>query len=117
MSQAEIESRLLKAQPETLIGAHPPPDGREWDCQCARCGSSVDSERCPECNGEGEYDDSEGDGEWSLPVTRECGECDGRGHFFRCLSSAEWCEKHPLAGRENVGRGEVEWYTFEKPKE
>lgn len=26
---------------EAVIAPYPPNDGREWDCQCARCGSTV----------------------------------------------------------------------------
>jgi len=27
--------------PATIMAKYPPQDGREWYCQCARCGSSV----------------------------------------------------------------------------
>lgn len=60
-------------------------NGVEWfetpygtDGQCARCGSSIGSEHA---------DGSDG------------GAHGGLVHF--CLSSAEWCQAHPLAGRES----------------
>lgn len=32
-----------------------------------------------------------------------------------CLSSSAWCETHPMPGRENVRRGEVEWFVVRPP--
>ena len=66
--------------------------GVEIDCQCARCGSSVFSER-------------------------ELDEDDEHVIVHICLSSPAWCEANPLPGRENVKRGEIEWFTFaERPE-
>jgi hypothetical protein len=96
---------------ETVIAAHPPNDGRDYDCQCARCGSSVSSERCASCDGTGYVDlDQPGYDEGGL-VT--CDECFGVPVFHACLSSPEWCQSHPRPGRENVERGEIEWYVIE----
>lgn len=33
----------------TVIANHPPQDGREWDCQCARCGSTIARVNGPVC--------------------------------------------------------------------
>ena len=75
-----------------FIGEHPLPEmyraGLEIDCQCARCGSSVDSQPS-------DYDEAE--------------------VWHRCMSSPEWCEANPLPGRELVKRGEIEWFTTEAP--
>lgn len=30
-----------------------------------------------------------------------------------CLSSEEWCRTHPIEGREDVERGEIEWFEVE----
>lgn len=58
---------------------------------CARCGSSVAFLDCWQCEGEGYCDVCSGDGGWLV-----------------CLSTEEWCNAHPLKGREGVSRGEVE---------
>ena len=52
----------------TVIG-DPPGDGREWEDQCARCGSSVSWEHCEWCDGERgdwevDYSDPSGEDEW-----------------------------------------------------
>lgn len=84
------------------------PDGTDLENQCARCGSSVDYMSCDFCGGEGhnvdgdEFDDDDG---------AICDPCNGAGGWHVCLSSPEWCEAHPMPGREGVKRGEVEWYA------
>ncbi len=88
-----------------------PSDGREWDCQCARCGSSMFHEDCDNCGGEGWIEDEdwqadEGDG-W------DCEWCRGDGGHWVCGSSAEWCEANPCEGQADVKRGTVEWFTFD----
>lgn len=72
---------------ESVIQLKPPQDAREWDCQCARCGSSFFYDP----------DDEYGEG------------------WHGCMSSQAWCESNPRPGRENVSRGEIEWYTFDEP--
>ena len=70
---------------QTYIQRHPPRDGKQYDAQCARCGSTWDIFTPP----------SDPD-------------------FVRgCLSSAEWCEENPLPGRENWESG-PEWFCIEK---
>ena len=98
------------AQATTVIAPHPPADGRKWGNQCARCGSSMDFQECDQCAGEG-YDVFEEDGD---ERDTDCEACNGRGGWWTCLSSPGWCNEHPNAGRENVQRGEIEWYTFDE---
>lgn len=98
---------------ERHIGPMPPQDGNEWDCQCARCGSSADSETCTNCGGEG-LDGHECGEDCCMCLDKSdnvtCDICDGFGHWYRCLSSPEWCEENPLPGRESVERGKIEWF-------
>ena len=101
----------------TYIGPHPPPEmyaaDLEIDCQCARCGSSCDSDDC-ECvdlcyldEDGNETDDYDYD---------ECDVCDGWRYIMQCMSSPEWCEANPLPGREGVERGKIEWFTIQKQR-
>lgn len=101
--------------PPNVIADHPTPDmyraGLELDVQCARCGSSVDSERCENCDDGWTEGDEDAD-ICGCGYTR-CWACDGRSVRHRCLSSPEYCEAHPLPGREGVERGKVEWFVTE----
>jgi hypothetical protein len=83
----------------SVIADYPPRDGREWDCQCARCGSSCSRVDCWECFGECD------------PECGQCSECRGRGGWWACLSSLEWCRANPIKRRENVAHGEIEWFV------
>jgi hypothetical protein len=42
-----------------------------------------------------------------------CDICQGSGTFPLCLSSREWCESHPMPGREKVARSTPE--SFKVP--
>jgi hypothetical protein len=84
---------------DSIIADYPPSDGREWDCQCARCGSSCSRVGCWECFGECD------------PECGQCSECRGRGGWWTCLSSLEWCRANPIKGHENVAHGEIEWFV------
>lgn len=87
--------------------------GVEIDCQCARCGSSMDYERCTELGCEdGWIEDLDDDGFDDLDRRWRCDICRGQGGWHRCMSSPEWCKANPLEGRENVQRGEIEWFTI-----
>lgn len=84
-------------------------DGREEDCQCARCGSSCYFVDCGQCDdGEVERD------EWDYCGTyfTSCDHCRGSGGWWQCCSGAEWCEANPMEGREAVDHGKVEWFTL-----
>lgn len=91
--------------------------GHEIDVQCARCGSSVDTERCDHCeDGFDGHDCGEDCCMCRYPEDNvPCDYCDGTGVWRRCMSSPEWCEANPVPGREDVPRGKIEWYTVERP--
>ena len=103
-----------------FIGRSHPRDGRQWDCQCARCGSSMDSESCGRCGGEG----TTGPGElyeedplWYDPDDyAPCHECGGEGAWMLCISSHKYCINNPLPGRGKIPRHTPEWFTYEDPK-
>lgn len=101
---------------DLVIADQPPPEfyaaGLEIDCQCARCGSSMDFHRCEEWNCDDGVVDSDDD-DYEL-ARRPCGTCRGRGGWHRCLSSPEWCEANPLPGREQVRRGKIEWFCVKE---
>ena len=102
---------------DNVIQPLPPHDGRDWDCQCARCGSSCDADGCDECGNDGfvETDDYyEFDDESDELVT--CPECQGIPVVYRCLSSPEWCNANPLPGREGVRRGQIEWFVIREDR-
>jgi hypothetical protein len=102
------------------IADHPPPEmyasGLDIECQCARCGSSVDIGRCDQC--EDGFDGHDCGEDCCACLHPEdnvpCQYCDGTGVWRSCSSSPEWCEANPLHGREGVERGAVEWYTVEE---
>ncbi len=94
----------------TIIADNPPSDGKQYDCQCARCGSSVDFEPCGACGGDGQTQPGElyeEDPLWyDMDSTAPCHQCGGQGS----LSSPEYCESHPLPGREAIKRDSIEWF-------
>lgn len=92
-------------------------DGSEEDCQCARCGSSVTMLYCERCGGDGEIGDDgwEDEGGWiDSGYPYNCPDCGGEGSWYECLSPLDWCESHPIPGRESIERGKVEWFTIER---
>jgi hypothetical protein len=98
---------------ETVIAAVPPNDGREWENQCARCGSSVMHVECEQCGCEGVDGHDCGEDTCCCLCPEEnvvCDICGGVGGWFVCMSSEEFCEANPLPGRESIGRGQIEWY-------
>lgn len=105
------------ASPECVVSPRAPNDGRDWDCRCARCGSGLTFEACEYCAGQGCTDPGElyeQDPLWYDEGDVEaCGMCFGAASFPQCLSSPEWCGANPLPGQEDMGRGQVEWFTFE----
>ena len=107
---------------EKSIGPHPTKSmyasGLEIDCQCARCGSSMDYERCDQCeDGFNGHDCGEDVCCCLRPEENvTCDICDGEGGWHRCMSSPEWCKANPLPGREGVERGSIEWFTCEKAR-
>ena len=106
-----------EAMAPNVIQSFPPSDGREWDCQCARCGSSVCYWDCDSCGGDGYgYHDCGDDTCCCLHPEDNivCGICDGHGGWYLCVSDSSYCETHPLRGRENVQRGGIEWFVTEE---
>lgn len=97
-----------------VIADRPPNDGCDWDSQCARCGSSTTRQDCGECGGAGWLfvEDIGCDG--AAEDYRRCLTCCGRGGWECCLSGDEWCQAHPRPGREQVERGEIEWFVVER---
>jgi hypothetical protein len=101
---------------DTVIADNPPNDGREWDCQCARCGSSCIFESCEHCGGDGVDDWGEDDwDEWQGGPTT-CDICQGDGGWMVCCSSPGWCEANPMPGREAISRGATEWFALPERK-
>ena len=94
---------------ETIIARRPPNDGADWDCQCARCGSSMNYEHCVSCGGLGWTEDDEN----HFCASRvTCADCGGDGGWVECLSGVAWCEAHPLPGCEGVKGGTAEWFRI-----
>lgn len=107
----------MSEQTKTHIGPRPPQDGGEWDCQCARCGSLCEYNRCDEC--EDGFDGHDCGEDCCCCLYPEdnvvCQFCDGYGGWHRCISSSEWCKANPLPGREETQRGTIEWYLTPAP--
>lgn len=100
---------------DTKLGGACPQDGREWDAQCGRCGSSIDWVDCELCGGEGYSEHDCGDDTCCCLEPENnlaCASCGGAGGFNTCLSSREWCDDHPLEGRERVGSATPEWFCI-----
>jgi hypothetical protein len=103
---------------ETMIGRCPR-DGREWDNQCARCGSSLYFVECDNCSGDGLSSHDCGEDTCCCLDPEDnvtCDWCLGSGGHWQCLSSREWCDAHPHEGREQIVSGTPEWFTFDAPR-
>lgn len=101
-------------QLETVFCLYPPQDENEWDCQCARCGSSADYQPCEECGGEGVDGHDCGEDVCCCLYPEEnvtCQFCNGHGGRYWCLSSPEFCRDNPCDDREKVERGTIEWFV------
>lgn len=70
--------------------------------QCGRCGSSAYATTCELCPSLG----------WYIDPNPNCPHCDGTGTVWLCASSAEWCEAHPLPGRDDWERHVVEFLSI-----
>lgn len=100
----------------TVIANDPPRDGRQWECQCARCGSSLEWVTCDRCGGEGTTAPGElyeEDPLWyDQDAYEPCRDCNGESSWPRCLSSYEWCLFHPLPGRIEIEPSTAEWFPI-----
>lgn len=108
----------MTTKPANIIADYSPPavPGWEWECQCARCGSSCEYEHCCDC--EDGYSDHDCGEDCCCCLEPElnvvCETCHGHGGWYCCLSSPEWCRDNPLPGREE-GQGRViEWFAVEE---
>lgn len=103
----------------TFVGESPPSDW-EWggDCYCARCGCTMDVIDCPDCEDGFSHHDCGDDCCCCLyPEPNVCCEtCNGAGFWRRCDSPAEWCNAHPMPGREDVTRSTPEWRESPEPR-
>jgi hypothetical protein len=83
--------------------------------QCGRCGSSVMFDDCPNCGGEGYSSHDCGEDSCCCADPDDnvtCDICRGSGTIGICLSSPEWCNAHPLPGREATKRNTVDSFAF-----
>lgn len=89
-------------------------DGREEDCQCARCGSSCYYMDCDECvDGYSHHDCGEDccscvNAEYNV----RCAACGGSCGWQVCMSGQDWCEANPIPGREQIEHGAIEWFDI-----
>jgi hypothetical protein len=88
--------------------------GIVMDTQCGRCGSSILYESCKNCAGDGYFEhDCFEDSCYCLdPEDEVCPYCEGEGYIPICLSSPQWCESHPMAGREHTPRSTPESFSI-----
>lgn len=76
------------------------------------------SESCGACGGEG----ITGPGElyeedplwYDEDDYKPCHQCGGEGSWMLCISTPEWCEDNPIAGRESIPRHTPEWFVVER---
>lgn len=111
------EQSHLKSErrPPSVIGADQPRDDWDWDCQCARCGSSLSWKSCEVCGGEGITGPGELYDEDPLWYDQDdyeaCHQCNGKSSWPICLSSEGWCKANPLEGRERIECSTPEWFS------
>jgi len=99
---------------KTHIGPFPPNDGKEWDYQCARCGSTADFLECEACGGEGVSGHDCGEDCCCCEDPEDnirCDICNGACGWYVCLSTEEWCEQNPYTDPPR-GRGQIEWFCL-----
>jgi len=99
---------------ETVISTCQPADGRKWDCQCARCGSSVEWEQCPNCeDGYSHHDCGDDCCCCADPEPNvRCHWCGGMGGWLACIAPPRSCQANPRPGREKVDCGAIEWFCL-----
>lgn len=93
----------------------PPQDGREWESQCARCGSSTDWTDCENCGGEGVIGHDCGEDCCCCADPEDnviCDLCNGHGGWHHCILSADWCNANPRTGCAGYMHGQIEWFLI-----
>lgn len=78
---------------------------KEADCQCARCGGSCSYWQCPDCDeyGYSYHDCGEDSCCCRYPENNVCCDtCGGTGGEWHCANTPDYCNAHPLPGRENI---------------
>lgn len=105
-----------RAVSETIIATRPPEDGRQWDAQCARCGSTASWVDCENCDDGVSGHDCGEDSCCCLDPEENlvCQFCRGNGGWTTCISDHEWCDSNPRPGREDVPSGRLEWFCLEE---
>jgi hypothetical protein len=114
--EGTFDTLIQKVNMDSLIANEPPNDGREWECQCARCGSSLNWVQCGACGGEG----ITGPGElyeqdplwYDQDDYESCHQCDGESSWPSCLSGFEWCLLNPSPGRIEIPPSTAEWFAL-----
>lgn len=77
----------------------------EDGASCGRCGSTAEWLSCWYCGGDVWVDHDCGEDCCACLYPEPnvtCAWCGGGGGSWHCISTPEWCEAHPMAGRENV---------------
>lgn len=102
----------LPPDPRRGLILRKPRDGKHYDCNCARCGGDTEWIECWNCFGEGtDGHDCGEDCCCAFPEDNvRCDWCRGQGGELECGNSSQWCEANPLPDREEIKRGELEWY-------
>lgn len=105
MADTRIEGGI-----EFFSFVNPATGDRDEGEQCARCGSSAFWIDCYNCGGDetslgSDCIDDLCHGQDCIhgdPGYLRCDVCRGKGGWWRCCSSPDWCNAHPMAGRESV---------------
>jgi len=87
------------------VRVNDPSEQDHWDCQCARCGSSAVFHECEACGGQGVDGHDCGEDSCCCADPEDnvrCSLCRGEGGEWRCVSGLDWCQAHPMAGREGI---------------
>lgn len=99
------QSRIERGIEWFTVDAGPLEQDLTEDCSCARCGSSVERLRCYNCGGEG-YSHHDCGEDCCCCLHPEdnvvCDICEGAGGWLCCVSTPEYCEAHPISGREHI---------------
>ena len=96
---------MTKKKKIPIISHHASKESAYWERRCARCGSEIEWISCEKCDGTG-YDNED--------VNLYCILCGGYGGLYKCLNEEVKCLQNPLFGRENIQRGQFEFYENNK---